>query len=418
MPRRAPQSTRESSIRVLSPSDSLELGAHVRVAGRVRCDRSDGDAAFTLVDALGAIKVEPREGTVSDGDLLLVEGIVGSDRISDAVVLERHPLPSFDRPRLETARFQSSPLARRLRARSRIIAAIREYFESEGFLEVDTPTLVPSPGLDLHLDAFEVVSTRANRFLATSPEYQMKRLLVGGLPRIFQLVRSYRRGEIGARHNPEFTILEWYRAFAELPAVLDDTEALVARAFRAARAEAGLSPALSRLDPTPPFERLSLTDAFARYARIDERELLEMAHSDEERFFRVMLDEVEPALDLENRPIFVCRWPAPMASLARLCPDDPRYAERFELYAHGLELCNGFGELTDPREQRARLLRDQRLRTETGKPVYPLDDRFLGALEEGMPPASGNALGVDRLVMLALGVDGIGDVLAFADEAL
>ncbi len=241
----------------------------------------------------------------------------------------------------------------------------------------------------------------------------MKRLLAGGVPRCFQVCRCFRRGEVGQRHNPEFTMLEWYRAFAGVDLVMDDTEALVRHVARALGAGEAVEVEGIRVDLSAPFERLPVAGAFARWAGVSEEEAISLASTDEERFFRLLVDAVEPALARSPRPVFLVDYPAPFASLARLSTADPRVAERFELYVAGVELCNGFGELTDPAEQRARLLHDQAERARLGKPVYPIDERFLAALEEGMPPSAGNALGLDRLIAVCLGTASIGAVTAF-----
>ncbi|KYG05320.1 lysine--tRNA ligase, partial [Sorangium cellulosum] len=315
-------------------------------------------------------------------------------------------------PSSETERAIHRGLGLALARRAAALAAVRALFAERGFLEVETPSMVPSPGLDLHLDAFAVEAARPT-FLITSPEYQMKRLLSGGVPRCFQLARCFRRGELGDRHNPEFTMLEWYRAFAGVDEVMRDTEAIVQRVAGALGAGGAISVSGKAVRLTPPFPRISVGDAFARWAGVAADDAIALASSDEERFFRLLVDAVEPAIAALPHPVFLVDFPAPFASLARLKPGDPRVCERFELYVAGVELCNGFGELTDPVEQRARLLADQAARAARGKPVYPIDERFLGALEEGMPPAAGNALGVDRLVALCLGATSIGDVLAF-----
>jgi lysyl-tRNA synthetase class 2 len=301
-----------------------------------------------------------------------------------------------------------------LAERARIVRAVRAFFDARGFLEVETPTLVPSPGMDLHLDAFAVVrpDDGAPRplWLATSPEYQMKRLLADGWTRIFQIGRSYRRGELGVQHNPEFTMLEWYRGEAGMDDVLRDTEELVAEVTGGAIVVDGV-----RVDATPPFARMTVVEAYARFASIEEAEVLRCAREDEERFFRLYVERVEPGLAALPRATFLVDYPAEMASLARKKPADARFAERFELYAHGLELCNGFGELIDPIEQRARFEADQAARRARGLPVYPIDEAFMAALLR-MPPSGGNALGLDRLVALACGTKRIGDVIAFTHE--
>lgn len=317
----------------------------------------------------------------------------------------------------ETTRLVDEGLAERLRGRADVIAAVRAFFAERDYLEVETPAIVPSPGLDLHLDAFEAGPSPTPAFLVTSPEYQMKRLLAGGLDRIVQLGRCFRRAEEGARHNPEFTMIEWYRAGATMAELMDETEALVHA--MAARFRPADRPILGQpCDLSAPFVRMTVAEAFARFAATAEDRMLALAHEDEERFFRLLVDEVEPALATVGAPVFMHRYPAPQASLARLAPDDPRYAERFELYVADLELCNGFGELTDPIEQRLRLERDRRDRAAAGLPVYPIDEAFLAALHEGLPPCAGNALGLDRLVALCLGARSVADVMAFPREAL
>jgi elongation factor P--(R)-beta-lysine ligase len=300
-----------------------------------------------------------------------------------------------------------------LTERAKIVAQIRAFFASEEFLEVETPTLLPSPGLDVHLAAFEVRTARGTRYLSTSPEYQMKRLLVDGWPKIFQIAKAYRQEELGDRHNPEFTILEWYRAPAEVDHVMRDTEQLVL-AVTGGRIALGDR----EVDTRPPLERITVCDAFARFAGTTAEETIAMAGGDEDRFFRLLVDAVEPALARMDRAVFLTEYPAPQASLARTKPGDARVAERFELYAAGVELCNGFGELTDPEEQRRRFFRDQAVRQTRGLPVYPVDERFLAALERGLPACAGNALGVDRLVALACGTTSIREVMAFADDEL
>lgn len=274
--------------------------------------------------------------------------------------------------------------------RAALLAEIRRFMEARDYLEVQTPVMVPSPGLDLHLDAFEIDGA----YLITSPEYQMKRLLAEGMARIYQITPCFRRGEQGARHNREFSMLEWYRAGATMHDMMDETEQLVR----------------SLLD-LPAFERMTVADAFQRFASAD------MASLDEDAFFLTLVERVEPAL-AERPATWLYHYPASQASLARLCPNDPSVCERFELYVGDLELCNGFGELTDPVEQRRRLERDQEKRRQVGKPVYPIDERFVQALERGLPACAGNALGLDRLLMLICGASSIREVMAFSADEL
>jgi len=395
-------------------------GGRARVGGRVtRCQERE----LVLRDALGELRVEIAGDTELPlpGDLVVVEGTL-SDRggapaakraLSGARVLRTDHRPGAH-PLNETTRLVDGGVAEALRRRAAIMATIRRIFERRSYLEVETATLVPSPGLDLHLDAFQVGQpANAPSYLITSPEYQMKRLLCGGLPRIFQIARCYRRGELGGRHNPEFTMLEWYRTFADIDSMMDETEQLV-RSVLDAHGTVGESIPLlgASCDWSAPFLRITVSEAFARFAGVEHDDMLRLATGDEERFFRILVTRVEPALAKLGKPAFLRDYPATQASLARLKPSDPSLCERFELYVGDLELCNGFGELTDAVEQRARLQRDQRERRARGKPDYPIDERFIAALSEGMPPCAGNALGIDRLVALCCGASSIADVLA------
>jgi lysyl-tRNA synthetase class 2 len=311
------------------------------------------------------------------------------------------------------------PHAKRLVERARALESTRAFFGSRGYLEVETPIAIPSPGLDLHLDAFEAVPTGVlgtpgpKRFLSTSPEYQMKRLLSLGHGRIFQITRAFRAGELGERHNPEFTIVEFYRPHAGVEAVMRDTEQLVARITGGSVTIDGRT-----IDVRPPLPRITLLDAFARFAGIAPEETLRLADQDEDTFFAKLAFEVEPGLATLDHGVFVTEYPASQASLARKKAGDPRVAERFELYVAGVELCNGFGELTDVAEQRVRFEHDQAMRRARGKPVYPIDERFLEALAHGMPDSGGNAIGFDRLVALACGARRIADVISFTDAEL
>jgi lysyl-tRNA synthetase class 2 len=391
----------------LAPSDVARAPCGpVEIAGRVVAVRGSDvyvADAFTEVRATLAIDAE-----LTAGDLVVLAGSLAADAVADArVVVLAKAAPHH--PTAETDRLRAG-VGEGLRARAKALRAVREFFDARAFLEVETPAIVPSPGLDLHLDAFEIPDAG---YLITSPEYQMKRLLAGGVPRCYQVCRCFRRGEVGRRHNPEFTMVEWYRSFAGAPEVMDDTEALVRHVARALGAAERLEVGNQRVDLEGPFERIPVADAFARWAGVSRDDAIALASHDEERFFRLLVDQVEPRLAEVPRPVFLVDYPAPFASLARLSPEDPRVAERFELYVAGVELCNGFGELTDAAEQRARLARDQDERRRAQKPVYPIDERFLAALAEGMPPAGGNALGFDRLVAVCLGTDTIGDVTAF-----
>jgi lysyl-tRNA synthetase class 2 len=323
----------------------------------------------------------------------------------------------------------------RIEARAAVRRGVRSWFEGQGFLEVETPARVPSPGQEVHLEA---IPAGDQRFLITSPEYHMKRLLAAGLPRIVQICRCWRAGEQGSLHQPEFTMIEWYRAGASLEEIARDCEALVEVAARAVNrwpvvdvpAGRGRDGKHERLAVEAPFERLTVREALSRFAGIGLRgdesvaELrvlatragcnLGTAATWDDIFFQIFLDRVEPNLG-RDRPTFVFDWPLPLAALARRKPDDPLTVERFELYAGGLELANAFGELCDPVEQRARFVEEAQLRRQQGRAVYPIDEKLLAALAD-MPPTCGVAMGFDRLVMLVTGADNIRDVMAFADD--
>jgi elongation factor P--(R)-beta-lysine ligase len=304
------------------------------------------------------------------------------------------------------------------------VRAVRRYFEEQGFVEVATPARVPSPGQEVHLEA---VATEGGRYLITSPEYHMKRLVAAGAQRIYQIARAFRAGESGPHHQPEFTLIEWYRANEPLAALAADCEALVRTAAHAVGRFSELSRTL-KIDQ--PFARATVRELFARHAGIDlsgdePAELLAAkaagagvtlgsATAWDDVFFQVFLDRIEPALG-RALPTFVFDWPAPLAALARRKQDDPRLADRFELYAGGLELANAFGELTDPQEQRTRFLAEAEVRRARGRAVYPVDEKLLSALAH-MPPTSGIALGLDRLLMLVLGLSDIRQVVAFPEE--
>ncbi|HYZ88552.1 MAG TPA: EF-P lysine aminoacylase EpmA [Myxococcales bacterium] len=332
------------------------------------------------------------------------------------------------------------------KSRADLLRALRDGLDARGYLEVETPIAVPVAGQEPHLRPFETrftpdapipsggVDGARRLHLHTSPEYAMKRLLSRGFGRIWQIARVFRDGEISRSHNPEFTLLEFYAAPGSAATIMADLEQLVADAARALR---GMPIAPAReghgrgtkgqpLDLTPPFERVSCSEAFRHHAGFDSLPLDAEAFAQaartigvrppaaaswDELFTQVLIERVEPALGL-SRPTYLTGYPASQAALARLVPGNPRIAERFELYAAGLELANGFSELTDAREQRLRLESEQRERARLGREVFPLDERFLDALGR-MPPAGGVAVGVDRLLMLLTGAKNIADVLSF-----
>ena len=314
-----------------------------------------------------------------------------------------------------------------LAVRSRVQHAVRSVFAARGFVEVETPALQKSPGLEPHLKAFATTletpgDASAPMFLHTSPEFAMKKHLVAGMPKIFQLAHCFRNGERGATHHPEFTMLEWYRAGASYLDLIADCEALLRAAGAALFTWQGRV-----CDPHAAWERLTVAEAFSRHGGIDilataeNLDALAVAaqplgiaphegDSWEDLFFRIFLAAIEPKLGI-GVPTVLYEYPMSMAALARAKPGDPRLCERFELYACGLELANAFSELTDAAEQRRRFAVDQAKKRALYGEVYPVDADFLAALEFGLPPSAGIALGFDRLVMLAAGATHIEDVL-------
>jgi lysyl-tRNA synthetase class 2 len=310
-------------------------------------------------------------------------------------------------------------------ARSAVTRAVRAWFEGQGFAEVETGILQVSPGNETHLHAprselIRADGTRATRYLRTSPEFACKKLLAAGETKIFEFARVFRDRERGDLHLPEFTMLEWYRANAGYDAVMADSVAVIARAVQAT----GIGRFSFRgkvADPLAEPERLRVAAAFERFAGIDLLATIEGGKGDRARlaaaagarvrisdddswsdiFSKVLVEHVEPNLG-QGRLTVLFEYPAPEAALARVKPSDPRVAERFEIYACGVELANGFGELTDAAEQRHRftLAMDEKQRRYGER--YPLDEDFLAAVAR-MPESSGVALGFDRLVMLASG---------------
>ncbi|MCU0564165.1 MAG: EF-P lysine aminoacylase EpmA [Desulfobacterales bacterium] len=294
-----------------------------------------------------------------------------------------------------------------LARRAEILHLTRGFFRSRGYLEVETPVRVPVPLPEAHIEPID----SEGWVLQPSPEICMKPMLAAGFERIFQICKCFRKGERGRRHLPEMTMLEWYAAGESYAEAMATTEALVVHLARALGVQDGLSWQGARIELSPPWPRLTVAEAFRRHASLGVDEALARA-----RFDELMGLEVEPRLGLE-RPVFLHDYPAACGSLARLKPEDPAVAERFELYVGGLELCNGFSELTDPVEQRRRFAAELELRARAGRPARGLPERFLEALA-ALPRCAGNALGLDRLTMLFCDAAEIDEVVAFTPEYL
>lgn len=341
----------------------------------------------------------------------------------------------------------------RLLLREQVIRAIRLFFVKEEFHEVETPLLVKSPGTEPYLEVFatELENEQAQKqpaYLLTSPEYAMKKLLVGGLGKIYQICKSFRNQEsFGGSHNPEFTILEWYRSEADYFDIMDDFARLLlfisqqlqsyyqektgefAKDMRKRLAANKLEYLGKNYNLSVPYQRLTVAQAFKKYLNIEEDQLLELkqlrakaqqlnyplaaSETWDELFYQLFLNEIEPALAKLNQPVIIYDYPLSQAALSKVKVDNPNFAERFEIYLAGLELGNAFSELTDAKEQESRFREELKQRQELNKTSYDLDQDFIEALQVGMSETGGIAVGIDRLIMLFAGTTEINDVLFF-----
>lgn len=374
-----------------TPLESLQVGA-VSTAGRVVYI---GDKAH-LYNAAARIMLEGIK--VEEGALVRVDGRYDGQRLH----VDRYELVFQGRLPKELADLPGAQI------RADLLAQVRDFFKVRGFLEVLTPYLTREPGTDVFLDPIRVEvhmpGQQLEAYLHTSPEFAMKGLLTRGFEKIWQCARVYRDGERSPVHQPEFTMLEWYRAWEPLNAIMDDVEALGRRL-------------LPHLDTEMSWPRVTMQEVFLHVTGIDilaaqtlealreqvlAKGLLEVRPADEwdDLFFGLVVEYVDPYL-ATFPSVFVTKWPARLAVLARRCETDPRAADRFEWYAGGLELANGFEELTCPDEQRARFQQDLQVRQRRGKRTMPMPQKFLEDLHAGLPPSAGVAVGFDRVAHLA-----------------
>ena len=302
---------------------------------------------------------------------------------------------------------QHAALRANLRRRAMVIDAVRAFFNQAGYLEVETPLRIPAPAPEVHIEA----QPSGNWFLQTSPELCMKRILAAGCDKIFQICRCFRRGERGRFHLPEMTLLEWYAADRDYTHLMVQCEALITAVADRLRLGRHLVYQGAPVDLRLPWQRMTVSEAFDRFGGMTAEAAL-----DRDCFDEIMGLAIEPRLGV-GRPVFLTDYPIACGALARRKPGNPRLAERFELYMAGVELCNGFSELTDPIEQRARFEADHLRRAAAGKASYPTAEPFLRALA-AMPPAAGSALGLDRLVMVLIDAAAIDQVVAFTPETL
>lgn len=337
---------------------------------------------------------------------------------------------SVDRDKTN-ADFLPSASLETLRHRARLLQVARGFFEQQGYWEVQTPLLSRDTNVDAHIEPFTLPDDRGGElFLQTSPEFAMKRLLAAGADSIYQIAPAFRHGETGRLHNPEFTIVEWYRVGDSYHDQMDFTERFVRSIFAAARTLAETVAESRDAIGANRFERLGYDDAFARHLgtrvlALPTAHLVELARDngiiapeslpadDRDGWLNLLLAErVEPHLGVEH-PVFLFDYPASQSALAAVRDDDPPVAERFELYVAGVELCNGYQELTDAEVLRRRIQEQSALRIRDNRRALPGETRLLAAMDAGLPGCSGVALGFDRLLMLALSLDSIGEVLSF-----
>ncbi len=410
----------------------------VWIAGKLAHDQ---EAGYTLEDASGSIGLNfenaSKGGTgdgrnhtsLSPGDIIEVQGGKGPGS-GFSVSRFRVLAPGKPFPRTGSWNRALWNLPRDLfERRRRLKEALRVFFLDRGFDEVETPVIVPAPGQEPHLDPFRTQlddgESGKEMFLITSPEYFHKRLLAAGFEKIFEIARTFRNGPSETRglHHHEFTMVEWYRAFASYEEIMVDMEELVYTL--------AIDVAFERAEQLkPPYARLSMKEAFERFAGVDLQPFLDndpgFARDEASRnafglnpddplrtrYFKIFVGGVEPALG-RGEPVFLIDFPASEASLSKISEHRSNVCERFELYIDGVELANGFTELNDPEEQKQRFAAETEERKAAGGLPVPQDPSFLDALELGMPPSGGVALGFDRLIMLLLGEKELSSVVPF-----
>jgi lysyl-tRNA synthetase class 2 len=436
--------------------DSLE-GETARVAGRVLAQRRHGKATFAdLQDGSGQIQLlfgldrlgEDRYRELSEvdgGDLLGVEGPIFRTRAGEVTVevtaftllaKALRPLPEKwhglrdveIRYRQRYLDLISNEDSRRVfTVRSKVISSLRGFFEERGFLEVETPMMQPVPGGALarpfvtHHNALDI-----DLYLRIAPELYLKRLIVGGLEKVYEINRSFRNEGMSTRHNPEYTMLEAYQAYADYHDMMELVEGMVARAAQEALGTTEVEYDGHKVELSPPWRRVALFESIREKAGIDPQRLESVEEArkvcselelpaEPDVALSTMINNifegfVQPSL---IQPTFVTDYPTAISPLAKACPDNPRLAERFEPFVAGLELGNAFSELNDPEEQRRRFEQQAESRAAGDAEAHPMDEDYVRALEYGMPPTGGLGLGVDRLVMVLTGAPSIRDVILF-----
>jgi lysyl-tRNA synthetase class 2 len=322
--------------------------------------------------------------------------------------------------------------------REKVINSVRSFFSDRLFHEVQTPILVPTPSCEANLEVFQTElktfsGLKRKAFLIMSPEYSIKKLLSAGIGNCFEITRCFRNDEeISSSHNPEFTMLEWYRINASYLEIMEDFERLFVKIVKDLNPKTDLAKWVYQnrtYDISLPWIRITVSEAFEKFAGVDTEKLLSSKKlikiakergyqvgkrtTWEEIFYQILFNEVEPSLKSTNKPYFLYDYPASQASLSKRKASDPRFAERFEVFLAGIELGNCFSELTDAKEQKARFIKDLKVRREMGKSKIAIDNELIKALSRGMPEVAGIAVGVDRLIMLTGDFPNISDTLFF-----
>ena len=404
------------------------VGSHTQALLRGRLVCWDG-AKGELQDQTGSIKISyDGDETLCVGDIVELTGKKAGEGYFHVLKVRCLTPCTRDYNGGDWLRFHGGKqsLIRRLEIRSQILCSLRKFFSQRDFIEVETPHLLKYAGCEVHIEQFETIYRSSEKtiplYLATSPELYLKRLLGVGLERFYQLGRCFRNGERSAQHNPEFTMIEWYQAFASYEDIMDETEALVAHVW--SEVVGTQSPLWRTVVEERPWRRISVQEAFERWVGVDignlrERKglykaLREVGFSSaddkdtwDDLFNKVLIEKIEPNLALGG-PSFLYDYPNQLGAMSKQKEGDGRWVERVELYLSGIELANGYTELNDPVEQRKRFIQARRSQRDA-----PIDEDFVSSMERAIPPAGGMALGVDRLVMLATGVASIDEVLPF-----
>ena len=441
----------------LSAEELAAKQHHCTLAGRIIALRSFGKAAFAHIqDNDGRIQIYVKKDGVGEdaysvfkkvdiGDFIGIDGILFRTKTGELTIeVEKFSILSKSiRPLPEKwhgltdieARYRqryvdlivNSDVKNVFKTRSRIIKEIRDYLDSHGFLEVETPMMQPIPGgatarpFKTHHNALGI-----DLYLRIAPELYLKRLIIGGFERVYEINRNFRNEGLSIKHNPEFTMLEFYMTYSDYNDLMILTEEMITTLSNKITGGMKISAWGHEIDLTPPWDRLTLRDSVIKYTNIDKKVLedrnlaIEWARREEipvkgdESLARIILEIFEKKVEEHLiKPTFIIDYPTEISPLARRKNDDPDITERFELYIAGIEVANAFSELTDPEDQRQRFLEQEKERAVGDEEAHKMDEDFIRALEYGMPPTAGEGIGIDRVVMLFTGQRSIRDVILF-----